>query len=283
LSTSFLAGWTYPLFAHWVWGGGWLAQLGSNYGLGHGFLDAGGGSTVQAVGGLTALAIAWLLGPRQGRYAEHMPTAFPGHNMVFVLLGCVLALTGWAGLNAAGAMLFAGTDVSHVPLILINTLLSPSASLLTGAAITRMRFHKPDASLSGNAWMGGLVVSSATCAFVSPWQAVVIGVIAGALVTLAILGLDRVLVDDPGGAVAVHGLAGIWGVLAVGIFAQGSGQYLAQLVGVATLVGFVLPLTYAINWLLNRVIPQRVDRRGERDGMDLCELGASAYPEANEF
>jgi Amt family ammonium transporter len=284
LSTAFLAGWTYPLFAHWVWGGGWLAQLGSNYGLGRGFVDAGGGSTVQAVGGLTALAMVWILGPRQGRYAaEHMPTAFPGHNIIYVLLGCLLAWVGWLGLNAAGTIIFAGADATRVGAVLVNTTLSASASILTAVSITRARFGKPDASISGSAWMGGLVASSAACAFVSPLQAVAIGVVAGALVTFAILWLDRVLVDDPGGAVAVHGFAGIWGVLAVGIFAHGSGQWLAQIVGVATLVGFVLPLTYAINWLLNLAFPQRVDSRGERDGMDVCELGAGAYPEANEF
>jgi Amt family ammonium transporter len=284
LSTAFLAGWTYPLFAHWVWGGGWLAQLGSNSGLGHGFLDAAGGSTVQVVGGLSALTIAWILGPRRGRYAgEHLPTAYPGHNMVFVLFACLLAFAGWAGLNAAGALLFAGTGPKRLVVVILNTMLSASASVLTAAGITRMRFGKLDPSLSANGWMGGLVASSAACAFVSPLQAMMTGVVAGAIVTFAILSLDRVLVDDPGGAVAVHSFAGMWGVLAVGIFQRGSGQWLAQLAGVATLVGFVLPLTYVINWLLDRLFPQRVDPRGERDGMDFCELGAGAYPEMTDF
>ncbi|MGH7867889.1 MAG: hypothetical protein ACREP9_09755, partial [Candidatus Dormibacteraceae bacterium] len=108
-STAFLAGWTYPLFAHWVWGGGWLAQLGVNYGLGHGFVDAGGAGSIQALGGLTALTIAWTLGPRRGKYAmDGMLTAIPGHNGVLVLLGCLLALLGWLGLNCAGAILFTG-------------------------------------------------------------------------------------------------------------------------------------------------------------------------------
>src|SRR5204863_490490 len=105
-STALLAGWTYPLFAHWVWGGGWLAQLGSNYGLGRGFVDAGGSSTIQVVGGLTALSIAWILGPRRGKYsAQGMQAAIPAHNTVFVLFGCVLALLGWSGLNPHGALL----------------------------------------------------------------------------------------------------------------------------------------------------------------------------------
>ncbi len=279
-STVLLAGWTYPLFAHWVWGGGWLAQLGANYGLGSGFLDAGGGSTIQAVGGLTALAIAWVLGPRRGRYAhEHVPAALPGHNMVFVLLGCLLSLAGWMGLNGAGAILFAGVDIGRVIAVVANTLLSAAAAVLSSVLVTRIRFGKPDTSLAANAWTGGLVASSAACAFVVPWQAVVIGAIAGAVVTFSILGMDRILIDDPGGAVAVHAVAGIWGVLAVGIFVRSPGQFLAQWVGVATLVGFILPLTYAFHWTMNRISPQRVDPRGERDGMDVCELGAGAYPE----
>ena len=106
-STALLAGWTYPLFAHWVWAGGWLAQLGVNYGLGHGFLDAGGSSSIQAVAGLTALAVAWILGPRRGKYSlDGMPAAIPGHNSVLVLFACSLALVGWWGLNSAGAILF---------------------------------------------------------------------------------------------------------------------------------------------------------------------------------
>ncbi len=284
ISTVLLAGWIYPLFAHWVWGGGWLAQLGSSYGLGRGFLDTAGSSTIQAVGGLTALSLAWILGPRRGRYGlEHMPTAFPGHNTVFILFGCLLALVGWLGLNAAGALLFAGVDMGRIIVVPLNTTLSASASMLVAVALTRARFGKPDASLSGNAWMAGLVASSAGCAFLSPIEATITGAIAGALVPMAILALDRVQADDPGGAVAVHAVGGIWGVLAVGIFVRASGQWLAQVVGVATLLGFVLPLAYAINWVLNRFVLQRVDARGERDGMDVCELGAGAYPETTEF
>lgn len=299
-STALLAGWTYPLFAHWVWGGGWLAQLGANYGLGHGFVDAGGSSTIQALGGLTALSIAWILGPRRGKYTpEGMPTAIPGHNAVFVLFGCLLALLGWLGLNAAGAILFTGTEPARVVLIAVNTTLAAGAAALTAAATTRIRFGKPDASLSANGWVSGLVASSAACAFVTPGAALVIGGVAGALVTFAVEWLESHLaVDDPGGAISVHALGGIWGVLALGLFAHfpgrvlsvigdplhasgsgGSGQFLAQLVGVATLLGFVLPLTYGLNRLLDRFYPQRVAVEGERQGMDLHELGAGAYPE----
>jgi ammonium transporter, Amt family len=299
-STALLAGWTYPLFAHWVWGGGWLAQLGKLYGLGHGFVDAGGSGSIQTVGGLTALSIAWILGPRRGKHAaEGILTALPGHNAVYALFGCALALVGWLGLNSAGGLLFAGAEPGQVVLIGVNTMLCAAAAALTVVVLTRLRFGKPDASLSANGWIGGLVASSAGCAFVSPLAAVLIGFLAGVLVTSAVEWLEVSLgVDDPSGAVSVHAVCGLWGLLAVGIFARfpvpaativtrsvnqplnsGSGQWLAQLVGIATLIGFVLPLTYGLNWLLNQFLPQRVAAEGERQGMDLYELGAGAYPE----
>ena len=299
-STAVLAAFTYPLFAHWTWGGGWLAQLGVNYGLGHGFVDAGGSSTIQAIGGLTALAMAWILGARRGKYtADGMPTAIPGHNAVFVLFGCLLAWAGWLGLNSAGAILFTGMDPRRSVLIAVNTTLAAGSAALATLAVTRVRFGKPDASLSANGWVAGLAAGSAPCAFVPPAAAVMIGLIAGLLIPFTIENLELHLkIDDPGGAISVHAIGGIWGVLAVGIFGRFSfpllntagtlsrpgvlgdaGQAMAQLVGVATLLGFVLPVTYGLNWVLHRVLPQRVAPEGERQGLDLYELGAGAYPE----
>lgn len=293
ISTALLAGWTYPLFAHWTWEGGWLAGLGVNYGLGRGFLDVGGSGSIQAVGGLTALAVCWILGPRRGKYSlEGMPSAIPGHNAVYVLFGCILALVGWLGLNSAGAVLFANAGVGRVPLVAINTVLAAAASAGAAAVITGARFGKPDASITANGWVGGLAASSAACAFVEPAEAIVIGAVAGALVVFSVEWLElRLGVDDPGGAVSVHAVGGLWGVLALGFFARfpavpqpgtggtDSGQLLAQVIGMATLVGLVLPLSYGLNWLLNRLVPQRVPVEGERRGMDLYELGAGAYPE----
>ena len=280
-STALLAGWTYPLFAHWVWGGGWLAQLGVNYGLGRGFLDTGGASTIQAVGGLTALSISWILGPRRGKYVMNgMPAAIPGHNAVLVLFACFLTLAGWLGLNCAGAILFSAVEPGRVVLVAVNTTLAAASALLVTAAITGRRFGKPDASLCANGWVSGLAAGSAGCAFVTPAAAVITGLVAGALVTVTVAYFEWPLsIDDPGGAVSVHAVGGIWGLLALGIFAGIPGQWLAQLVGIATLLGFVLPLTYSLNWLLNRVYAQRVASEGERQGMDLYELGAGAYPE----
>ena len=249
ISTALLAGWIYPIFAHWVWGRGWLAQLGSNFDLGRGFLDSGGASTIQVIGGLSGLAIAWTLGPRPGKYtADGSSAAKPGHNLVYVLFGCAIALPGWIALNSAGAILFVDGP-SNIALIAVNTMLSACASCLACIVITRFRFGKPDASLSANGWLGGLVTSSAVSCYVSPVVALFVGVIAGILITTSVELLEVFLtVDDPGGAISVHGVGGIWGLLALGIFphipgksdslragAYGySGQLLAQVLGVAS-------------------------------------------------
>jgi len=293
-STAILAGWTYPLFAHWVWGGGWLAQLGVHQGLGYGFLDAGGAGAIQALGGLTALSIALILGPRQGKYdADGMPAAIPGHNAVLVLFASFLTWLGWIGLNGSGSLLSMGGSAAGVARVAVNTTLSAAAGLLAAAGITRMRFGRPDASLCANGWTGGLVASSAACPFVDPASAAIIGAIAGALVTFFVEWLDaRLRVDDPAGSISVHAAGGLWGVLALGIFARippgaalngtsagSSNQWLAQLAGVMTLAVFVWPMTYALNWLLNRFYRQRVSAEGESHGLDLYELGAGAYPE----
>ena len=280
LSTALLAGITYPLFAHWVWGGGWLARLGSNYGLGLGFLDAGGSATIQAVGGLTALSMVWLLGPRHGKYnPEGMPAALPGHNTVYVLFGCLLALVGWMGLNAAGSLLFAGVAPGRIVLVAVNTSLAAAGAVLSAAAITRYRFGKPDASLTANGWLSGLAASSAGCAFVPPAAALLIGLVAGALVTYTVAWMEAHLgLDDPAGAVSVHAIGGIWGILAVGLFPRAAvtaitspatsaptqgGQMLAQIVGVATLLGFVLPFTYSAQ-LVTQSLPPAAHSPGGR-------------------
>jgi ammonium transporter, Amt family len=277
-STALLAGWTYPLFAHWAWGGGWLAQLG--------FIDSGGAGVIQVVGGLTALSITWILGPRRGKFnPEGMPSALPGHNAVLVLLGCFLAWLGWLGLNAAGAILFTGVAASRAVLVAVNTTLGATSAALCVAAITRSRFGKTDASLCANGWVAGLVAVSAGCAVMRPAAAVIVGLIAGALLVYSVEWLELHLgVDDPGGSVSVHAVAGLWGLLATGLLAaiapgDSPGLWLAQVVGIASLLGFILPVTYLLNWLLNRLSPQRVAVEGERQGLDLFELGAGAYPD----
>jgi ammonium transporter, Amt family len=281
-SSALLAGCTYPLFAHWVWGGGWLSQLGANSGLGRGFIDGGGASSIQAVGGLTALSITWILTPRRAKFSpDGIPAAIPGHSPVLALAGCLIAWVGWLALNSAGAILFAGVEPARLVLIVLNTTLCAIAAGLTTAVITRVHFGRPDASLSANGWMAGLVASSAGAAFLKPAAAILVGIVAGGLVLFTIDLLEsRLAIDDPGGAISVHAVAGMWGLVAVALFSRaGSGQWLAQLAGITTLLGFVLPLTYGLNWLLDKVYRQRVDEEGEMQGMDLYELGAGAYPE----
>lgn len=285
VSTTVLAGVTIPLVSHWSWGSGWLAQLGANYGLGAGYLDAGGAGAVHVVGGFTALSLTWLLGTRRGKYtSDGMPIAIPGHNAVFVLFGALLALVGWLALNSAGSLLLAGVDPQRIPLIAVNTLLCACSAALSAAITTRVRFTKADASLTANGWTGGLAASSAVCAFVAPAAALIVGLVAGVLIPIAVELLDlRLDVDDPGGSISVHALGGLWGLLAVGLFgrleASSAGQFMAQTVGIATLLGFAFPFTFGVNWLLNRLVPYRVSAEGEHLGMDLYELGAGAYPE----
>ncbi len=278
ISTVLLAGWIFPLFAHWAWGGGWLARFG--------FLDSGGAGVIQVMGGLTALSITWILGPRRGKFnPDGMPSAMPGHNAVLVLLGCFFAWLGWLGLDGAGAILFTGVEASRAVLIAVNTTLAAGSAALSVAAITRARFGKTDASLCANGWVAGLVAVSAGCAVVRPAAAVIIGLIAGAVVVYSVEWLELHLgVDDPGGSVSVHAVAGIWGLLATGLLAaiapgDARGLWLAQVAGIATLLGCILPLTYGLNWLLHRLFPQRVAMEGERQGLDLFELGAGAYPD----
>jgi Amt family ammonium transporter len=277
---------SYPLFAHWVWGGGWLRT--SEIFKSQGFQDPGGASTIHVLGGLTALAIAWILGPRRGKYGpDGRPFAIPGHNIVYVLFGCALLLPGWFALNAVGSMLFAGMVPENIPLIFANTLLCAAGSFLTSLVITRIRFLKPDASLCANGWMGGLVASSAVCCYLPPVGALLTGLIAGLLVTLSVEWIEvHLRTDDPSGAVSVHVVAGIWGLLAVGMFPHlsptgwvASDTMLAQLIGILTLLGAMLPIAYGMNWLLDWIDPQRVEEHSQRKGMDLHELGGVAYPE----
>jgi len=276
-----LAAIVFPLLAHWAWGVGWLAQLGVNFSLGAGFLDPAGAATIHVLGGLSALAVVWIAGPRRGKFPQGgFATAMPGHNAVYILFGCLLALVGWLAFNVAGAVLWLHAPLSALPGTAVNTLLSASGAVAATFTVTRVRFGKPDASLCANGWLAGLVASSASAAVVFPGAAILIGLIAGVLTPLLVEVLElAVSIDDPTGAITAHAAGGLWGLIAAGAFAPGAGQLLAQLVGVATLLGLVLPLLYLLFWLLNRAVPLRVDPDGERIGMDLHELGGGAYPE----
>jgi Amt family ammonium transporter len=271
----------FPLLTHWVWAGGWLSQLGVNFSLGSGFVDPAGAGTIHVLGGLSALAVVWITGPRRGKFPQGgIATAMPGHNAVYILFGCLLALAGWLAFNVAGAVLWVRAPLSALPVTAINTLLSASGALAATFAVTRVRFGKPDASLCANGWLAGLVASSACAAVITPVEALIVGIVAGILTPLLVEVLElAVSIDDPSGAITVHAAGGLWGLVAAGIFAPQAGQLIAQLVGTAALLGLVLPLTYLLFWIVNRFVPFRVDTDGERIGMDLHELGGGAYPE----
>ena len=276
-SAALFAALTYPVFSFFTWHSRMsLFSAGSV-----GFLDSGGSGFINVVGGLTALSVAWVLGPRHGKYPpKGMPAAIPAHNQVFVLFGCMLAWMGWLGLNSAGAMLYTSIRPEGAVLVMINTTFAAAAAALTSAATTRIRFRRPDASLIANGWMAGLVASSAGCAVLKPATAIIIGIVAGVLIVLSVEWFElHFKIDDPCGSISVHAVCGIWGLMAVGIFGGNGTQFTAQIVGIATLLGFIFPLTYGLNWTLNRFIPYRVSLDGERQGLDLHELGADAYPE----
>ncbi|HUY82618.1 MAG TPA: hypothetical protein VMU92_12910 [Acidobacteriaceae bacterium] len=280
--SALLGGLVYPVFAHWVWGGGWLSRLGTNFQLGSGFLDPGGAATMQAFGGLTALAVVWILGPRRTKFADSaVPRAIPGHHMIYVLFGCVLLLPGWMAFNILGAILFAGVKLPALELVAINTFMCAVMALLAALLVTRLRFSKPDVSLCANGWVAGLVTSSAIAAYAFPVEAMLAGVLIGGALPFIVELLEVYgRIDDPSGAISVHGVAALWGLFALAfINSFPSGQMLAQLIGIGTLLGLVLPFLYLGFWLLNKVLPFRTTPEGERIGMDLHELGAGAYPE----
>ena len=278
---ALLGAFIFPLLAHWTWGGGWLAQLGTNFGLGGGFLDPGGGATVHVLGGACALALVWIAGARRGKFPkEGLATAMPGHNAAYVLAGCMIALVGWSAFNCVGALLWLHAEAGSLVVTVINTLLAAAGALGATLVVTWVRFGKPDASLCANGWLAGLVTSSSGAALMPPAAALFTGIVMGIATPLLVEFLELALsIDDPSGAISVHLVGGLWGLFAAGVFARGKGQVLAQFVGIAALLGVFLPAVYLLFKLLDRLVPLRVDPDGERIGMDLHELGGGAYPE----
>jgi Amt family ammonium transporter len=272
VSAAVMGALIFPLYAHWVWSGGWLAQFGA--------LDAAGSGVIHIVGGLNALAVTWIAGPRRAKFNQAgIPSATPGHSAPYILFGCMLAGVGWIGLNIAGAVLFGHAALGRAPFVAFGTVLSGAAGALAAAAITRLRFGKSDPSLSANGFLAGLVASSSGCAVAPPLIALLIGMVAGTLSVYCIEVLElRLKIDDPAGAISVHALGGFWGLLVAGIIA-GDGHFTGQLVAIATLLGAIFPLLYGIQRTIRAFVPFRAQREAERQGMDLSELGAGAYPE----
>lgn len=211
----------YTIFGNWVWGGGWLAQLGMNFGLGHGHVDFAGSSVVHMTGAMIALAGAICIGPRIGKFGpDGKPRAIPAHDITLVVSGTIILAFGWFGFNPGSTL--AGTD-HRIAIVAVNTMLASASGAVVSAIIMWCLFKKPDPTMMCNGLLAGLVAITAPCAFVNSAGAVLIGVIAGGLVVGGVFFVERILkVDDPVGAVAVHGVNGAWGVLSLGLFANGS-------------------------------------------------------------
>lgn len=286
----------YPLFGNWVWGGGWLSDLGVNFGLGHGHVDFAGSSVVHLVGGVAALAGAIVLGPRIGKYGKDGSVhAIPGHNIPMAILGTFILAFGWFGFNAGSTL--AGTDL-RLAVVATNTMIASGAGALAATLFMKWKYGKPDPSMMANGLLAGLVAITAPCAFVNSLSSFFIGAVAGILVVLAAFFIDQKLkVDDPVGAIAVHGVNGAWGVLALGLFADGTygdgwngvagtvkglfygdaSQFVAQLIGTITCIIFVFAIMYGFFKLQNKFSGIRVNPEDEIEGLDMPEMGVMGY------
>ena len=295
----FIAAVIYPIYANWVWGNGWLAALGRNVGLGHGHVDFAGSSVVHMTGGVLALVAGKLIGPRRGKYnADGTVNAIPGHNIPMALLGTFILAFGWFGFNPGSTL--AGMD-SRIAVIATNTMLAGAAGAITAMIYVWRLYGKPDPSMLANGLLAGLVAITAPCAFVNAPVAVLIGGVAGVLVCVAVVVIERkIKIDDPVGASSVHGVCGLWGVLSVGLFADGTygdgtngvagnvtglfygdaSQLGAQLIGITANIVWVGLAGYAAwkitGWL---TAGHRVSPAIEEHGLDLPETGALAYPD----
>ena len=298
----FIYGWfvgtvIYPVFGNWVWGGGWLAMLGTNLGLGHGHVDFAGSSVVHMTGGVISLAAAWLIGPRTGKYnKDGSPNPIPGHNIPMAVIGTFILAFGWFGFNAGSTL--SGTDL-RIGVIATNTMLASATGAVAATLwMWILRFKKPDPSMMCNGMLAGLVAITAPCAFVNSISACIIGLIAGVLVVEAALFVERKLkVDDPVGAIAVHGFNGAWGCLALGLFADGSygdgwnnvsgtvkglfygdpSQFLAQCIGISANFVYVGLISLIVFKLIDLIVGNRVDEETEIEGLDIPEMGLLGY------
>ena len=303
VSSVLMGAFTYPLFANWAWGGGWLSQLGTNMGLGKGYCDFAGSGVVHAVGGLTALAVALIIGPRIGKFnRDGSANAIIGHDISAVLIGCFILAFGWFGFNPGSTLGASGAGCLRIGSVAVNTMLAGCTGTFGALLYMWILKGKPDASMSGNGLLAGLVAITAPSGFVNTTGSAIIGLVAGVLVCLSVSFVENSLkVDDPVGAISVHGTCGLWGVLSVGLFADGTSNYggawngvtgsvtglfygdasqlVAQLVGISTLVGFVFSLSFVINWVLDVIVGQRVSAATEIAGLDLPEMGQIGYPE----
>ncbi|HKI98068.1 MAG TPA: ammonium transporter [bacterium] len=295
----------YPIYGNWLWGGGWLAELGLNAGLAHGAVDYAGSSVVHLQGGALALVLAIMIGPRLGKFdSEGRPRPIVGHNIPMAVIGTFILAFGWFGFNAGSSL--AGTD-GRIGIIAANTMLASAAGAI-GATVYHWWFHKkPDVSMMCNGMLAGLVAITAPCSFVTPWAAYLIGLIAGVLVVVSVYFWERLGIDDPVGAISVHGVNGVWGMLALGLFADGTygagwngvgfssylgtagqgvtglfygdgKQFLAEVIASVSCIAWNVAAGAFFFWLTGLIVGgNRVSEEIERQGLDVPEMGAPGY------
>ena len=296
----------YCVYANWVWGGGFLAQGGLNWSLGHGAVDFAGSGVVHAMGGVISLAGAIVIGPRIGKFLNGRPQAMPGHNVPMVVLGTFILAFGWFGFNPGSTL--AGTDL-RISFVVVNTMLASVTAALAAMFTLQAKGLKPDPTMMCNGMLAGLVAITAPCAFVDPWAAGVIGAVAGVLVVFSVFFFEGMGVDDPVGAISVHGTNGLWGVLSVGIFANGAygagwngvvrdnfvklygsdgvrgllygdaSQFFMQIIDCVVLIVFGFVMAYVWFKVSNLITPIRVSAETELEGLDGPEMGTLAYPD----
>jgi Amt family ammonium transporter len=286
----------YPVYANWVWGGGWLANLGANFGLGHGHVDFAGSSVVHMTGGVMALVLAKMIGPRIGKFdKDGNPRPIPAHNIPQVMTGTFILAFGWFGFNAGSTL--AGMD-GQLAIVAVNTMLASATGAFGAYVYAKFKFGKPDPTWLANGMLAGLVAITAPCAFVSSWAAMLIGLVSGVLVIIAALFIERVLkLDDPVGASAVHGVNGAWGILATGLFANGTygqglngvaygvtglfygdkGQFVASVIGILANIAYVAPVAALAFWIIGKIFGNRPSAEDEVNGLDIPEMGILGY------
>jgi ammonium transporter, Amt family len=287
----------YPIYGNWVWGGGWLSQLGNNFGLGHGHVDFAGSSVVHLTGGVLAFIGAKMLGPRLGKYnKDGSANAIPGHNIPYAVMGSFVLAFGWFGFNAGSTL--AGGDL-RISVVAVNTMIASATGALAATLyMWWFKTKKPDVSMMCNGLLAGLVAITAPCAFVTVQAAALIGLISGVLVIeVAMFVENRLKIDDPVGAIAVHGANGLWGCLALGLFADGTygdglngvaggvkglfygdgGQFVAEVIGIGANIIYVGILGWIVFKVIDKVVGNRVEPEFELAGLDIPEMGTEAY------
>lgn len=273
--TVFLLIVIYPIVGHWIWGGGWLVS--------RGFVDFAGSTVVHSVGGWAALVGAFLLGPRIGKFVDGKPKAIPGHNIPLGALGVIILWFGWFGFNTGSAL--SAEDPSLIGNVFTITLLGAAAGVVSTLFITSIKYKKPDVSLTLNGALIGLVSITAGAAVLSPLGAIIVGAISGVVLVYAIEFFDRIKIDDPVGAITVHGVGGALGTVAVGLFATDGGLFYGggaelltiQIIGVAAVFVYTVATSLIAFKVIEKVFGLRVSELEEKNGLDISEHGSYAY------